>query len=235
MCNLSRVWQRSDCASPDLRSDSTAWPWTAGLANCIRSARLAAVLASVLGACSANAQSSDADLAKQLANPIASLISVPFQNNFDCCYGPNGVPRYTLNIQPVIPFKLNDDWNLITRTILPILSQGSVAPGVPSSTGLGDVTQSFFFSPTRPVDGVTWGIGPVFLYPTGNSTFGSRKWGAGPTAVILKQESGWTYGALANHIWSYAGDSITSNVSSTFLPAVHLLHVPGHDQHFAQY
>jgi len=142
---------------------------------------------------------------------------LPFQNNFDCCYGPNGAPRYTLNIQPVIPFKLNDDWSLITRTILPILSQGSIAPGIPSSTGFGDVTQSFFFSTSRPVNGVTWGVGPVFLWPTGNSIFDSQKWGAGPTAVILRQEAGWTYGVLANHIWSYGGDSMASDVSSTFL------------------
>ncbi|MEJ2378116.1 MAG: hypothetical protein P8Y71_22960 [Pseudolabrys sp.] len=163
------------------------------------------------------AQSSDTDLAKQLANPISSLISVPFQSNYDCCFGPNDASRYLLNVQPVIPVALTPDWNVIIRTILPVISMGSPAPTIPSSTGLGDTTQSFFFSPSQPVNGVTWGVGPVFLWPTGNNVFGSQKWGAGPTAVILKQDGGWTYGALVNHIWSYAGKSGVPDVNSTFL------------------
>jgi len=163
------------------------------------------------------AQSNDAELAKQLANPVSSLISVPFQSNYDCCFGPNDASRYLLNIQPVVPVSLNPDWNLIIRTILPVISMGSPAPTIPSSTGLGDTTQSFFLSPGKTVNGVTWGIGPVFLWPTGNNVFGSQKWGAGPTAVILKQDEGWTYGALVNHIWSYAGKSGVPDVNSTFL------------------
>ena len=163
------------------------------------------------------AQSNDAELAKQLANPVSSLISVPFQSNYDCCFGPNEASRYLLNIQPVVPVSLNPDWNLIVRTILPVISMGSPAPTIPSSTGLGDTTQSFFLSPSKTVNGVTWGVGPVFLWPTGNNVFGSQKWGAGPTAVILKQDEGWTYGALVNHIWSYAGKSGDPGVNSTFL------------------
>ena len=166
---------------------------------------------------SSAARPDDADLAKQLANPVSSLISVPFQSNYDCCFGPNNASRYLLNIQPVVPISLNHDWNLIVRTILPVLSIGSIAPGISSSTGLGDTVQSFFLSPSQSVGGVTWGVGPAFLWPTGNATFGSGKWGAGPTGVVLKQDGGWTYGVLANHIWSYAGDSLRSEVSSTFL------------------
>lgn len=163
------------------------------------------------------AQSSDADLAKQVANPVSSLISVPFQSNYDCCFGPKDASRYLLNIQPVVPVTLTPDWNLIVRTILPVISMGSPSATIPSSTGLGDSLQSFFLSPSQPVNGVYWGVGPAFQWPTGNNVFGSQKWGAGPTAVILRQASGWTYGILANHIWSYAGKSGAPDVNNTFL------------------
>lgn len=160
------------------------------------------------------------DLAKKLANPISSLISVPFQSNFDYKIGPrNAGTRYTLNTQPVIPFSLNDDWNLISRTILPFITQDDIFPGAGSQTGLGDMTQSLFFSPKQPTcGGLTWGLGPVFLLATGtDDLLGSDKWGVGPTFVGLKQEGPWTYGMLANHIWSYAGDDDRPDVNSTFL------------------
>jgi hypothetical protein len=178
-----------------------------------------AVLAGVVFSAS-SARADEADLAKQLSNPVSSLISVPFQFNYDCCFGPSRGSRATLNIQPVVPIKLNDDWNMIVRTILPVESWNSPAPGVGYHFGLGDITQSFFFSPRNlGANGIVWGIGPVFLWPTGtDDSLGSRKFGAGPTAVLLKQANGWTYGILANHIWSYgsvAGG--TQNVSATFL------------------
>jgi hypothetical protein len=168
---------------------------------------------------SAHAQESDADLAKKLNNPVASLTSVPFQFNHDCCFGPQKGARETLNIQPVIPFSLNTEWNLIVRTILPVIHQDRISPTAGSSVGLGDTLQSFFFSPKTTSNGVTWAIGPAFLWPTGSDEFGSKKWGAGPTALILKQESGWTYGVLANHIWSYAnvGDRRGPEVNQTFV------------------
>ena len=160
----------------------------------------------------------DADLAKKIVNPVADLISVPFQFNYDKGFGPSEGGRFTLNIQPVIPVRLNEDWNLIIRTILPVIAQQATVPGGSSEAGLGDTTQSFFFSPRNPTNGIIWGIGPVFLWPTGsNPALRSEKWGAGPTAVVLKQEHGWTYGILANHIWSYAGSATTPNISSTFL------------------
>jgi hypothetical protein len=159
-----------------------------------------------------------AELAKQLQNPVASLISIPFQNNFDFNLGPNGDGfKYTLNFQPVIPVSISQDYNLIIRTILPIISQDDVIPGT-SQGGLGDIVQSFFFSPKKPVGGLILGFGPVFLWPTGTDPFlGSEKWGAGPTGLVLKQAGGWTYGLLFNHLWSYAGDDQRNYVSATFL------------------
>jgi hypothetical protein len=162
----------------------------------------------------------NAELAKQLANPVASLISVPFQSNFDFNIGPSDDGfRYTLNIQPVVPISLNRDWNLISRTILPVIYQDDIFPGSGSQFGLGDTVQSLFFSPVKPTSGGwIWGAGPVFLLPTAtDDLLGSEKWGAGPTAVALKQTGPWTIGFLGNHIWSFVGDDDRSDVNLTFL------------------
>ncbi len=167
----------------------------------------------------AAAQDSNSDLAKKLSNPVASLISVPFQFNYDRGFGPEDGNRETLNIQPVIPFSINEDWNVISRTILPVIWQNDIAGSSGHQFGIGDITQSFFFSPKQPgPGGLIWGVGPVFLIPTAtDELLGSGKWGAGPTAVLLKQDGPWTYGILANHIWSFAGQSDRADVSSTFL------------------
>jgi hypothetical protein len=164
------------------------------------------------------------NLAKQLSNPIASLISFPLQSNYDWGLGPDGEgSQYTLNIQPVIPITLNDDWNLISRTIVPLVSQGDVVPVPPAADnnqfGFSDTVQSLFFSPQKPTKGgIVWGAGPVFLIPTAtDKLIGSGKWGAGPTIVALKQSGPWTVGGLANHIWSVAGNDSRDKVSSTFL------------------
>jgi hypothetical protein len=162
--------------------------------------------------------SSDADLANKLNNPVADLISVPFQFNYDTGFGPRNGDKYTLNIQPVIPFSISDDWNLITRTIMPVIAQEALSDTINGQDGLGDITQSFFFSPKQPIDGWIIGVGPAFLWPTATShELGSGKWGVGPTAVFLRQDQGWTYGALVNHIWSYAGQSDRDEVNATFL------------------
>ncbi|TGT42716.1 transporter [Mesorhizobium sp. M8A.F.Ca.ET.165.01.1.1] len=163
--------------------------------------------------------SQDADLAKKLSNPIASLISVPFQYNYDRGYGPDDGSRSVINIQPVIPISLNDDWNLISRTVLPVTWQDDIAGDSDSQFGLGDTVQSLFFSPKAPgPGGLVWGVGPVLLLPTGtDAMLGGQKWGVGPTGVVLKQSGPWTYGMLANHIWSFAGDEDRSDVNATFL------------------
>ena len=162
------------------------------------------------------AGSDSQELAKKLSNPVASLISVPFQSNFDFGLGPNKNGfRYTMNFQPVIPIKLNNNWNLIARTIVPIIHQSDVVPGT-SQSGIGDIVQSFFLSPNKTKPFV-WGLGPVLLYPSGTDQFlGTGKFGVGPTFLILKQKKQWTVGALMNHIWSVAGDAARSDVSSTF-------------------
>jgi hypothetical protein len=159
----------------------------------------------------------DAELVKKLSNPVANLISVPLQNNWDFGIGPEKAMRYTLNIQPVIPISIGKDWNLITRSIVPIIHAEAPVKGLDDSTGLGDILQSFFFSPKEPTSGGwIWGVGPVILYPSGTDELSAHKWGAGPTAVLLKQESGWTYGILANHVWSFSGGG-ENDISATFL------------------
>lgn len=182
---------------------------------------VAALLAlTTLAAGPAAAQKSAEELAKELANPVAALISVPFQFNYDREIGPvDDGERLLVNFQPVVPIGLNQDWNIISRTILPFVWQNDVAPGAGSQSGIGDVVQSLFFSPKAPTaGGWIWGAGPVFLLPTGSDDLlTADKWGAGPTAVVLRQQGPWTYGGLANHIWSFAGNDARADVSTTFL------------------
>ncbi|MCF6263654.1 MAG: transporter [Xanthomonadales bacterium] len=160
------------------------------------------------------------ELAKQLSNPIAALISVPLQLNYDSNIGVgDDGEKFLLNIQPVIPISLNEDWNVISRTILPLVSQDDIFAGAGSQSGIGDIVQSVFFSPKKPTsNGWVWGAGPVFLLPTAtDDLLGAEKWGVGPTAVVLKQSGPWTYGALGNHLWSVAGDSGRGDINATFL------------------
>lgn len=165
-------------------------------------------------------QSGDADLAQELSNPIADLMTIPIQMNYDDNIGPldDGWKLQT-NIQPVIPFTLNEDWNLITRTIVPVIQQDDIFPGSGSQCGLGDINMSLFFSPREPTSsGVLWGAGPVLLLPTAtDELLGTEKWGAGPSAIALTLRGPWTVGVLANHVWSYAGESDRQDISTSFV------------------
>jgi hypothetical protein len=162
----------------------------------------------------------DAGLAQELSNPLADLMSIPFQLNYDRDIGPlDEGTKYQLNIQPVVPFELSDDWNLITRTIVPVIWQEDTFPNSGSQFGLGDINMSLFFSPRKPTPGgLIWGAGPVLLFPTAtDDLLGAEKWGAGPAAIVLTVRGPWTLGALANHIWSLAGNGGRSDISNTFL------------------
>jgi len=166
----------------------------------------------------AAAEQSEEELAKATLNPIASLVSLPIQNNWDLGMGEADATRYTMNVQPVIPFSLGSSYNLITRTIVPYVASESPVIGGDGVTGLGDIVQSFFLSPKDSVGGWIVGFGPVFLYPSASiEALGSEKWSAGPTGVALKQDNGFTYGMLFYHIWSFAGNDQRADVSATYL------------------
>ena len=136
---------------------------------------------------------------------MADLISVPLQNNFNFSAGPNDATIYVLDVQPVIPLKLTEDWNLITRTIMPIINQPSLFPGDDSAFGLGDLNPTFFLSPAKPGK-LIWGVGPTFTLPTAtDSRLGTSQWSMGPAAVALSIQGPWVFGTLANQQWSFAG------------------------------
>jgi hypothetical protein len=176
-------------------------PWTA--ARLLTA--LAVALASIVPAA---AQEKDvASLAQAAQNPIANMISVPFQFNLNYDTGPLGETQYLLNIQPVYPVTLNADWNLITRTIVPVLSQPAYTTAQDRQFGLGDIQFSAFFSPAKPVNGWVWGVGAIGQFDTAtNDRLGQGAWGLGPTAVALHLGKTWVYGALINNVWSVARD-----------------------------
>lgn len=142
-------------------------------------------------------------------------MSVPFQFNWENTVGPLHQTRFILNVQPVMPFSISGNWNMIVRLIVPFISQPPLFAGGSPSFGVGDISPSFWFSPK--VSSFTWGVGPVLNLPsTADPALGSGKWSAGPTIVMLKQGGGVTIGMLANQVWSFAGDNARADVSQMF-------------------
>jgi hypothetical protein len=180
----------------------------------------AAVAAVLAGMATAQDGPSEAEeLARQLSNPIADLVSVPLQFNWEEGVGPKEDLGMVINFQPVVPLSISEEWNLVGRFILPFVNQPPLAPGAESTAGTGDILLSAFLSPAKPGVAV-WGVGPVFSLPTTTDPFlGSGKWSIGPTAVVLKQAGPWTYGALFNHLWSFAdtGNTERADVNQTVL------------------
>ena len=160
-----------------------------------------------------------AELQRKTQNPVSDLISLPFQNNTNFDFGPDNEEQNILNIQPVMPFRLNEDWNLISRTIIPLIQMPELIPGKGDQFGLGDTVQSLFLSPAK-AGKLIWGIGPVFQLPTStNDVLGQDKWCAGPTGVILAMKGPTVFGVLANNVWSFASADNTDKpqVNQMFL------------------
>ena len=181
--------------------------------NLIKSLRLLAVIILFSAPLFAQTDQEAAELAKKTQNPVSDMISLPFQNNTNFGLGPYDRTQNVLNIQPVAPFNLNEKWNLITRTILPVISQPDIAETDGSSFGLGDINASLFLSPAKPGK-VIWGVGLAVSLPTAtNRVLGTGKWAIGPSAVALTMSGAWVIGVLANNVWSITGDSERNNVS----------------------
>ena len=162
------------------------------------------VAVAVLTAATARAEMTEEELAKLAQNPVGNLISLPFQNNTNLNFGPDKGTQNVLNIQPVVPVSISDDWNIITRTILPVIWQPSLGPDDSAVSGIGDVQFTAFLSPAKPGAWI-WGVGPIVQAPTNsNNKLGNDNWGVGPSFVVLHLEHGspWVYGVLLNNVWS---------------------------------
>ena len=150
-------------------------------------------------------EKSDEDLAKATQNPLASMISLPFQNNTNFGIGPDDDTQNILNIQPVWPFSLSEDWNFVTRTIIPVISQPGVAPGESRTNGLGDVTFTGWVSPKNSGKWI-WGVGGALVLPTAtDDALGNDKWSVGPSVVVLTMPGKWVIGSLISNVWSVGG------------------------------
>ncbi len=158
-------------------------------------------------AVAAEAALTSEELAKIAQNPVGNMISLPFQNNTNFNVGPRDGTQNILNIQPVFPISVNQDWNIITRTIVPVISMPAFSDAENRTNGIGDVQFSSFLSPANPGEWI-WGMGGIAQFPTNSAALGNDNYGLGPTAVVLHLEKGnpWVYGVLVNNLWSLSGD-----------------------------
>ncbi len=169
------------------------------------------------------------EISKELSNPVSSLYIFPFEYDFDGDVGPNYGKRNTLNIQPVIPVNLGKDWKVIIRTIVPLIQQSDVY-GDTSQKGVGDIEQSFFFAPqstsTQGPNKIIWGVGPIVNIPIGSDDFSTKKWAFGPAATLVVQTENWTFGGLAEQLWSTGGEG-DRDINATSIQPFVAYHIKG--------
>ena len=169
------------------------------------------------------------EISKELSNPVSSLYIFPFEYDFDGDVGPNYGKRNTLNIQPVIPVNLGKDWKVIIRTIIPLIQQNDIY-GDTSQKGVGDIEQSFFFAPqsssSQGANKLIWGVGPIVNIPLGNDDFSSKKWAFGPAATLVVQTENWTFGGLAEQLWSTGGEG-DRDINETSVQPFVAYHIKG--------
>jgi hypothetical protein len=185
-----------------------------------RRASLLAAMLAVTALCTAVlpvlAQESS-EIAKQAQNPIASLISVPIENDFNPQTGIKKDDSYVLELKPVIPVRLSNDWTMITRTVIPVIQVPDLAPGVDGTAGVGDVQLSLFLSPAK-AGAVIWGAGPVISFPTASQEIlGTKKVSVGPTVVVLRSQGHWLFGTLVQNLFSVAGPAARPDVNQMLL------------------
>jgi len=182
----------------------------------------AAALAAAGMAPSAHAELSTEELAKIAQNPIGNLVNVPFQENVYLNTGPLGGTYNLLNIQPVISVEINSDWNILTRTILPVVSLPSLVPDESRTDGIGDVQFSAFLSPANPGKWIR-GVGTITQLPThSNVLLGNKTAGLGPTFVLMhiEHDNPWVLGVLVNNVWSVGNSSSPSYSNGLIEPIV---------------